>query len=86
MQLVQKFELKLSTSLIDEIMNAFKGPHHTVDQKQLKSFYLEEYPEYQKYDIIRRKRNKTIQKKKSKKRSKKNEKIQTKINVENNKK
>jgi len=49
MQLVQKFELKLSTSLIDEIMNAFKGPHHTVDQKQLKSFYLEEY---QKYDII----------------------------------
>jgi len=52
MQLVQKFELKLSTSLIDEIMNAFKGPHHTVDQEQLKSFYLEEYPEYQKYDII----------------------------------
>ncbi|KYM82782.1 hypothetical protein ALC53_06787, partial [Atta colombica] len=45
MFLVQKFELKLSTSLIDEIMNAFKGPHNTVDQEQLKSFYLEEYPE-----------------------------------------
>lgn len=45
MQLVQKFKLKLSTSLVDEIMNAFEGPHKTVDQELLKSFYLEEYPE-----------------------------------------
>ncbi|KYN01950.1 hypothetical protein ALC62_07253 [Cyphomyrmex costatus] len=45
LQLVQKFKLKLSTSLVDEIMNAFEGPHDTVDQKLLKSFYLEEYPE-----------------------------------------
>ncbi|XP_018359771.1 PREDICTED: uncharacterized protein LOC108759020 [Trachymyrmex cornetzi] len=44
-QLVQKFKLKLSTSLIDEIMNVFEGPHNTVNQKLLKSFYLEEYPE-----------------------------------------
>lgn len=45
MQLVQKFKLKLSTSLVDEIMNAFEGPNNTVDQELLKSFYLEEYPE-----------------------------------------
>jgi len=45
MQLVQKFKLKLSTSLVDEIMNAFEGPKNTVDQELLKSFYLEEYPE-----------------------------------------
>jgi len=45
LQLVQKFKLKLSTSLIDEIMNAFEGPKNTVDQELLKSFYLEEYPE-----------------------------------------
>jgi hypothetical protein len=45
MQLVQKFKLKLSTSLVNEIMNAFEGPRNTVDQEQLKSFYLEEYPE-----------------------------------------
>ncbi|KYN37193.1 hypothetical protein ALC56_08984 [Trachymyrmex septentrionalis] len=44
-RLVQNFKLKLSTSLIDEIMNAFEGLHKTVDQKLLKSFYLEEYPE-----------------------------------------
>lgn len=45
MQLVHKFKLKLSTSLVDEIMNAFEGPHNTVDEELLKSFYLEEYPE-----------------------------------------
>lgn len=45
MKLVKKFKLKLSTSLVEEIMNAFEGPHNTVDQQQLKSFYLEEYPE-----------------------------------------
>ncbi|XP_039303887.1 uncharacterized protein LOC105195831 [Solenopsis invicta] len=45
MKLVQMFKLKLSMSLVNEIMNAFKGPHNTVDQEQLKSFYLEEYPE-----------------------------------------
>ncbi|XP_071643371.1 uncharacterized protein [Temnothorax longispinosus] len=44
MELVHKFKLKLSTSLVDEIMNAFEGPHNTVDQELLKSFYLEEYP------------------------------------------
>ncbi|KAL0102685.1 hypothetical protein PUN28_018180 [Cardiocondyla obscurior] len=45
MQLVKKFNLKLSASLIDEIMNAFTGPKNTIDQTQLKLFYLEEYPE-----------------------------------------
>lgn len=45
MQLIQTFKLKLSTSLINEIMNAFEGPNNTVDQELLKSFYLEEYPE-----------------------------------------
>lgn len=45
MHLVQKFKLKLSTSLVNEIMNAFEGPHNTVDEELLKSFYLEEYPE-----------------------------------------
>jgi len=44
MELVKEFKLKLSTSLVDEIMNAFKGPHNTVDQELLKLFYLEEYP------------------------------------------
>lgn len=44
-QLVQNFKLKLSTSLVNEIMNAFEGPKNTVDQQLLKSFYLEEYPE-----------------------------------------
>ncbi|XP_036145408.1 leucine-rich repeat-containing protein 74B [Monomorium pharaonis] len=44
-QLVQNFKLKLSTSLIDEIMNAFKGPNDTVDEELLKSFYSGEYPE-----------------------------------------
>lgn len=42
---MQKFKLKLSTSLVDEIMNVFEGPNKTVDQELLKSFYLEEYPE-----------------------------------------
>ncbi|XP_072745692.1 uncharacterized protein [Anoplolepis gracilipes] len=44
-KLVQNFKLKLSTSLINEIMNAFEGPKNTVEPKLLKSFYLEEYPE-----------------------------------------
>lgn len=44
-QLVQKFMLKLSTSLVEEIMKAFEGPQETVDQQLLKSFYLKEYPE-----------------------------------------
>ncbi|XP_011878260.1 PREDICTED: leucine-rich repeat-containing protein 74A-like [Vollenhovia emeryi] len=44
-ELVQKFRLKLSTSLVNEIMNAFEGPNNTVNRKLLKSFYLEEYPE-----------------------------------------
>ncbi|KAM0729900.1 Leucine-rich repeat-containing protein 74B [Formica fusca] len=44
-QLVKNFKLKLSTSLINEIMNVFEGPQNTVDQELLKSFYLEEYPE-----------------------------------------
>jgi len=42
---VKKFKLKLSTSLITEIMHAFEGPEDTVDQALLKSSYLEEYPE-----------------------------------------
>lgn len=45
MELVKDFKLKLSTSLINEIMSAFKGPKNTVDQGLLKSFYLKEYPE-----------------------------------------
>lgn len=55
MQLVQKFKLKLSTSLVDEIMNAFEGPHNTVDQELLKSFYLEEYPETAELKLKKRK-------------------------------
>lgn len=45
LDLVKMFRLKLSTSLVDEIMNAFMGPNNNVDPKELKSFYLQEYPE-----------------------------------------
>ncbi|XP_050460854.1 leucine-rich repeat-containing protein 74B-like [Cataglyphis hispanica] len=44
-ELVQKFKLKLSTSLLNEIMNAFEGPQNTVDQELLKSIYFQEFPE-----------------------------------------
>ncbi|KYQ58153.1 hypothetical protein ALC60_02885, partial [Trachymyrmex zeteki] len=64
-QLVQKFKLKLSTSLVDEIMNAFEGPHDTVDQKLLKSFYLEEYPEMTLL-TLKKKKLKNIKQKKEK--------------------
>lgn len=45
MGLIKKFGLHLSKSLIDEIMLAFDGPKRTVDQGQLKSFYLKEFSE-----------------------------------------
>ncbi|KAL6432488.1 hypothetical protein ACFW04_006817 [Cataglyphis niger] len=44
-ELLKKFKLKLSTSLVNEIMNAFEGPQNTVDQELLKSIYLQEYPQ-----------------------------------------
>ncbi|EZA50959.1 Leucine-rich repeat-containing protein [Ooceraea biroi] len=44
MELIRKFKLKLSKSLINEIMNVFEGPKNTVDQGLLKSSYLKEYP------------------------------------------
>ncbi|XP_032680740.1 leucine-rich repeat-containing protein 74B-like [Odontomachus brunneus] len=43
--LVKKFKLKLSKTLVEEIMNVFEGTRkNTVDQGLLKSFYLKEYP------------------------------------------
>ncbi|XP_012216535.2 leucine-rich repeat-containing protein 74A-like isoform X2 [Linepithema humile] len=45
MALIKKFKLKLSKSLINEIMLAFEGPRGTVDQGQLKSFYVKEFSE-----------------------------------------
>lgn len=45
MAIVKRFKLKLSASLVDEIMNAFKGTKNTIDQRLLRSFYFEEYPE-----------------------------------------
>ncbi|XP_025153883.1 leucine-rich repeat-containing protein 74B [Harpegnathos saltator] len=43
--LVKKFRLKLSKTLVEEIMNVFEGTRkNTVDQGLLKSFYLKEYP------------------------------------------
>lgn len=45
-ELVKKFKLKLSKTLVEEIMNVFEGTKkNTVDQGLLKSFYLKEYPE-----------------------------------------
>lgn len=46
MELIKKFKLQLSKSLISEIMLEFKGPRkNTVDQRELKSFYLKEFSE-----------------------------------------
>ncbi|XP_076762241.1 uncharacterized protein LOC143430127 [Xylocopa sonorina] len=43
MELVKK--LRLSQSLVSELMNAFPGPRHTVDQGLLKSVYMKHYPD-----------------------------------------
>nr|XP_034176814.1 uncharacterized protein LOC117602658 [Osmia lignaria] len=43
--LVKNFRLKLSQSLINEIIIAFAGPRHTVDQNLLKSIYMKQYPD-----------------------------------------
>lgn len=77
-ELVQKFKLKLSTSLIEAIMNVFEGPKNTVDQGLLKSFYLEEYPAT-KLPLVSRKKG--ILKTKETKENNKNE--ATKKNVKN---
>ncbi|CAL7950041.1 unnamed protein product [Xylocopa violacea] len=42
MGLVKK--VRLSESLVNELMNAFPGPRHTVDQGLLKSVYMKHYP------------------------------------------
>ncbi|XP_014479701.1 PREDICTED: leucine-rich repeat-containing protein 74B-like [Dinoponera quadriceps] len=44
--LIRKFRLKLSETLVEELMRVFEGKKkNTVDQQLLKSCYLEEYPE-----------------------------------------
>ncbi|OAD60423.1 hypothetical protein WN48_05723, partial [Eufriesea mexicana] len=43
-ELVKKFRLKLSQSLINELIIAFAGTRHTIDQGLLKSIYMEQYP------------------------------------------
>lgn len=43
--LISEFKLKLSKSLIKEIIMAFPGPKRTVDQGLLKAVYLEEFPD-----------------------------------------
>lgn len=43
-ELVRVFKLKLSSSLVKEIIHRFRGPKNTVDQEQLKAFYIAEYP------------------------------------------
>lgn len=45
MGLVKDFRLKLSQSLVNEIIIAFAGTRHTVDQKLLKSVYMKQYPD-----------------------------------------
>lgn len=44
-RLISEFKLKLSKSLIKEIIMAFLGPKKTVDQGLLKAVYLEEFPD-----------------------------------------
>ncbi|KAK2576460.1 hypothetical protein KPH14_005791 [Odynerus spinipes] len=43
-QLIRDFRLRLSKSLIDEIIAAFPAPRKTVDQGLLKAVYLKEFP------------------------------------------
>ncbi|KOX77005.1 hypothetical protein WN51_10399 [Melipona quadrifasciata] len=43
-KLIKKFRLKLSQSLIDELINAFAGARHDVDQGLLKSVYMKHFP------------------------------------------
>ncbi|XP_050590529.1 uncharacterized protein LOC126922207 [Bombus affinis] len=43
-ELVEKFQLKLSQSLVNELMHAFDGVRHTVDQGLLKSVYMKHFP------------------------------------------
>ncbi|XP_015175585.1 PREDICTED: ribonuclease inhibitor [Polistes dominula] len=44
-QLIRNFKLRLSKSLIKEIINAFPGPRKTVDQALIKAIYLKEFPD-----------------------------------------
>ncbi|XP_023290191.1 leucine-rich repeat-containing protein 74A-like [Orussus abietinus] len=45
MEAIKKFKLKLSESLVEEIMKAFSGPKQVVDQGAIKSYFLEQYPD-----------------------------------------
>ncbi|XP_066594932.1 leucine-rich repeat-containing protein 74A-like [Prorops nasuta] len=44
MLLIKKSKLKLSETLVNEIMNVFSGPKNTVNQTELKTFYMSKYP------------------------------------------
>ncbi|XP_076234577.1 uncharacterized protein LOC143179303 [Calliopsis andreniformis] len=44
-ELVKQFGLKLSPTLVKEIMHAFPGPRHVVDQALLRAAYLKLYPD-----------------------------------------
>lgn len=44
-KLIKKFRLKLSQSLIDELINAFASVRHDVDQELLKSVYMKHFPD-----------------------------------------
>ncbi|KAI4484418.1 hypothetical protein M0802_013064 [Mischocyttarus mexicanus] len=44
-KLIMEFKLRLSKSLIKEIIDAFPGPRKTVDQALIKAIYLEEFPD-----------------------------------------
>ncbi|XP_076637193.1 uncharacterized protein LOC143349670 [Colletes latitarsis] len=45
MELVRRFRMKLSKTLVDAIMNEFVGIRNTVDQELLKSVYMTQYPD-----------------------------------------
>ncbi|XP_026669188.1 NLR family CARD domain-containing protein 3-like [Ceratina calcarata] len=44
-QLIKRFRLKLSPTLVDALVGAFSGLKRTVDQGLLKSIYLKHYPD-----------------------------------------
>ncbi|XP_063976488.1 leucine-rich repeat-containing protein AAC1 [Diachasmimorpha longicaudata] len=44
-ELIRRYKLKLTESLITEITNAFEVGKNEIDQTSLKAFYLAEYPE-----------------------------------------
>lgn len=44
-ELVKKFGLRLSQSLLKEIIHIFPGVRNTVDQELLKAVYLKQYPD-----------------------------------------